>query len=465
MAKADRYAELADKIVGCLGGKDNITFVTHCVTRLRFNVKDKSLVNKEEVEKLPGVMGSQWSGDQYQVIIGQSVDDAYQLIIKKHGFAEQDAVNEDLGDAPKKKFSINSVLDVISGSITPIIPVFIGAGFVKIVVLLLEQFGVLTPDMPTDIVLTFVGDAGFYFLPIYIGGFCAKKMGANTALGMLMGGILIHPTFSAAVTAGTSLDLFGLPIYPASYSSSVIPVILAVVVMAPVEKFFARISPDSIRSITEPFFTLVVMVPLTLCVLAPIGSFLGTYLSAAIMWLYSTTGGVAVAVLSCIFPWVVMTGMHSAFMPYILDALAKGGESVLFVANIISNINQGAACLIVALKNKDPNTRSTAIGCAITAMVGGVTEPAIYGITLRFKTPMYAAMIGNFFGALVAGLGGATAYAMTGSGGLIGGLPIFLGGPISNFLWMVGGVCVGIIVTLIATFIIYKPEATEAQAA
>lgn len=462
MAKVERYAELADKIVGCLGGKDNITFVTHCVTRLRFNVKDKSLVNKEEVEKLPGVMGSQWSGDQYQVIIGQSVGDAYQLIIQKYGFAKQEAVNEDLGDAPKKKFSINTIFDAISGSITPLIPVLIGAGFVKIVVLLLEQFGILTTDMPTDVVLTFVGDAGFYFLPVFIGATAAKKFGANQGLGMLLGAMLIHPNFIAAVTGGQALDLFGLPIYPASYSSSIIPAILACAVLAPVEKFFARISPDSIRSITEPFFTLVVMVPLTLCVLAPLGSFLGTYISQAIMWLYNTTGFVGVAVFAALCPWLVMTGMHSSLMPYMLDALAAGQEFIVLPGMIISNINQGAACAAVAVKTKaNRQIRSTAASCAITAIVGGVTEPGMFGINLRFKTPMYGAMIGSFCGALVAAFGGAGAYAITGSAGLIGGLPVFLGGDIMNLVWMIVGICVGVVVTFIATLFLYKPEASE----
>ncbi len=462
MAKKERYAELADRVVELLGGKDNISFFTHCVTRLRFNVKDKSIVHVSDIEKIEGVMGCQWVGDQLQIIIGQSVGDAYDLIAEKTGLARQDAVAEDLGDAPKKKFSINTVFDAISGSITPLIDVLIGAGFIKIIVLLLEQFGILTQDMPTDIVLTFVGDAGFYFLPVFIGATAAKKFGASQGLGMLLGAMLIHPNFVAAVGEGTALDIFGLPIYAASYSSSVIPAILAVAVMAPVQRFFARISPDSIRSITEPLLTLIVMVPLTLCLLAPLGSFLGTYLSQAILWLYNTTGFFGVAVFACICPWVVMTGMHSALMPYMLDALATGAEFIVLPGMIISNIDQGAACAAVAVKTRDKNVRSTAISCAITAMVGGVTEPGMFGVNLRYKTPMYGAMIGSFCGALVAGFGGAAAHAITGSAGLLGGLPVFLGGDISNLIWMVAGVAVGVVVTFIATMFLYKPEAAEA---
>ncbi len=462
MARKERYAELAERVVELLGGKDNISFFTHCVTRLRFNVKDKSIVQDKEIEKIEGVMGCQWMGDQLQVIIGQAVGDAYDLIAERTGLARQDAVDEDLGDAPKKKFSINTVFDAISGSIVPLTPLLIGAGFIKIVVLLLEQFGLLTTDMPTDVVLTFVGDAGFYFLPVFIGATAAKKFGANQGLGMLLGAMLIHPDFIAAVTAGTSLDLFGLPIYAASYSSSIIPAILACAVLAPVEKFFARISPDSVRSITEPFFSLVVMVPLTLCVLAPLGSFLGTYISEAIMWLYNTTGFVGVAVFAALCPWLVMTGMHSSLMPYMLAALASGQEFIVLPGMIISNINQGVACAAVAIKAKSAEIRSTAASCAITAVVGGVTEPGMFGVNLRFKTPMYGAMIGSFCGALVAAFGGAGAYAITGSAGIVGGLPVFLGGDIMNLVWMVVGICVGAVVTFVATFLLFKPEASEA---
>lgn len=465
MAKADRYNELAENIVGLLGGKDNIAFFTHCVTRLRFNVKDKSLVRKPEIEKLGGVMGCQWVGDQLQVIIGQAVSDAYALIAEKNGLETQDAVDEDLGDS-RKKFSVASVFDAISGCITPIIPVFIGAGFIKIIVLLITQFSLLPAECGTMQVFTFVGDAGFYFLPVYVGAFAAKKFGANQALGMLMGAIFIHPSFIQTVTDGTPLDIYGLPIYAASYTSSVVPALLCVWVMSYVEKFFARHSPDAVRSITEPLFTLLVMLPVALCALGPIGAFVGTFIAEAIMWLYNTTGFFGVAVLSALFPWLVMTGMHSALTPYLLNSLATlGYEAVVVTANVIANINQGAACAAVAFKTKDDeNLRSVASACAITAIVGGVTEPAMFGVNLKLKTPMYGAMIGSFFGALVAGFGHAYLYTMIGSGGLFA-LPAYLGGdnPIASLAWMAGGMAVGAVVTFIATLILYKPEVAKAE--
>lgn len=465
MAKAERYAELASKVVEYVGGKDNIVFFTHCVTRLRFNVKDKSLVKGSDIEKIRGVMGCQWVGDQYQIIIGQSVSDAYNLIVKETGLEGNGSVDEDMGDAHKKKFSINAVFDAISGSITPIIPVFIGAGFIKIAVLLLTQFGLLTADNTTIQVLTFVGDAGFYFLPVFVGAFAAKKFGANMALGMMMGAIFIHPSFISAVTDGTAPSVYGIPVYATTYSSSVVPALLTVWVMSYVEKFFAKHSPDSIRSITEPFFTLLVILPLALCVLGPVGAFVGTYLSEAIMWLYNTTGFFGIAVLSAIFPWIVMTGMQPALAPYLVNAMATVGyDPIICTANVVANIDQGAACAAVAFKTKhDENLRSVASACAVTAIVGGVTEPGMFGVNLKLKTPMYGAMIGSFFGALVAGFGHAYLYSMIGSGGLFA-LPAYLGGdnPFASMAWMAAGLVVGAIVTFIATYILYKPEDAEA---
>lgn len=464
MAGRERYAELADKIVDLLGGRDNIGFFTHCVTRLRFNLKDKNLVRKEKIEKIPGVMGSQWSGDQYQVIIGQAVSDAYALIAEKTGLgAKEGAGEKGSGDCGKKrKFRPGDVLDAISGSITPLMPLLIGAGFIKIIVLVCTQLGLLAEGDPTHTILSLVGDAGFYFLPVFVGATAARKFNANIGLGMLVGAMLIHPSFIEAVNAGGALNICGIPIYGASYTSSVIPALLAVAVMAPVERFFARISPDMIRSITEPLLTLIVMIPLTFCLLAPIGAFLGTYLSAAIMWLYDTVGFVAVAVFACLCPWIVMTGMHTAMLPYMFDTFAKGlPELIITPGMLVSNIDQGVANLVVAIKSKDENMRSTAASCAVTAVLGGVTEPGMFGVNLRFKTPMYGAMIGSAAGGLVTGLMGAGAQALTTSTGLIGGFPVFISSNPMNLVGIIAGVAVGAVVTFIATYLLFKPEQAE----
>lgn len=463
MASKDRYADLADKVVELVGGADNISYFTHCITRLRFNVKDKGLVKVDEIAKVKGVMGAQWSGDQFQVIVGQAVGDAYDLIVEKTGLARQDAVDEDLGDAPKAKFSLNTVLDAISGSIAPVLPILIGAGLIQTIVVIINQFSLLPADSPTLSVLTFVGNTGFYFLPVFVGANAAKKFGANMALGMFVGAMLIHPDFIAAVDEGTAQSVFAIPIYAASYSSTVFPVILAVAAMAPIERTIAKYSPDSLRAMLEPLLTLLIIIPLTFCLLAPIGSLISTYLAEGLKWLYSVVGPLAVAIFNGLYPLLVMVGMHTGFIPIFVNNLATYGyDNIMLPGGVIVNICQGIASGVVAIKSKDKDLKSTAGSAAVTAVVGGVTEPALFGVNLKLKTPLYAVMIGSFVGALVAGFANVKAFSISGSMAVFG-LPMFLGGDMSNFVWEVVSILVGAVVTAVAAFVLYKPDAATAE--
>jgi PTS system beta-glucosides-specific IIC component len=466
MARAGKYDEMAERIIALVGGKDNINHFAHCVTRIRFDVRDKALVRTEEINKLPGAMGSVWSGDQLQVVIGQAVDDAYRLICEKNGIQEADAVDENL-DAPtggKGKVTFVSVMGDIAGCITPLIPVFVGTGFIKVIALLLELGGILTPGMPTDVVLNFVGDAGFYFMPIYIGAFTARRFGANQALGMLVGGMLIHPTFVAAIADGTALDFVGIPIYPASYASTVFPVILSVWVMSFVEKFFAKHSPEAIRNIVEPLGTLLVMIPLTFCLLGPIGAFLGSYLAVGIMAMYNSVGWIAVAIIAAFWPFLVMTGMHASLVPFLFDSIARTGQEFLILTgSIIADVDQGVAALAVALKTKDPNLRSNGISTGVTAVLSGIIEPAMYGVNLPCRTPLITSAIGSGIGGIIAGIARCHVNAMVGSAGVLGGLPAYLGDPLSNFIWMAIALGTGMVLTFVLTYAFYRP--TEAESA
>ncbi|WP_350345954.1 PTS transporter subunit EIIC [Lacticaseibacillus paracasei] len=464
MAKAKKYQDIAENVVDLLGGKDNIVFFTHCVTRLRFNVKDKTLVKKDEVDKLDKVIGEQWSGEQFQIIIGQDVGTAYKEVIEETGLSGDGEVPADDSEAmPKKKFSFNRVIDGIAGSITPLIPVLIGAGMIKVLLLLLTMIGALTTKSPTYQTLTFISDAGFYFLPVFVGATAAKKFGANQGLGMFLGAVLIHPTFAAAVAAGKGMSLFGIGIYSASYSSTIFPSILAVFLLAYVERFLTRWVPDSLKSMVVPFFALLIVTPITLWILAPAGSFIGTYMTKFMLWLYSTTGFLSVGLLAGVLPLLVMTGMHTTFAPYLIQTMASvGKEPLFFCANVISNLDQGAASLAVGIKTKhNLKLRSTALSCAVTAIVAGVTEPAMFGVNLKLKKPLYAGMIGSVLGGLVAGLGKVYCYAFIGSGGLFA-LPAFLGPSVSNLIWFLVAVAVGMIATFILTMVMYKEEAVQA---
>lgn len=460
---AKNYDALANSVIELVGGKANISYLTHCVTRLRFNLKDRALANLDEIKNVPGVLGVQWSGDQLQVIIGQAVADAYDAICKKTGLAKQEAINENLDgpDGGKKKINAAAILDKFSGCLTPLIPMMIGAGMIKVLTMVLSMLNLITADSPTYAVLTFVGDAGFYFFPVMIGATAAKKFGANMGIGMMLGAILIHPSFVAMVTGGTAVSLFGLPIYAGSYGSTVFPMVLTMAICGPVERFIAKHTPDAVRSFVEPLLTLVIMVPLMLCVLAPIGAVVGNWLSAAIMWLYDTVGFLGVAVVSGLLPLLVMTGMHASFTPYLLTSYSTlGYEAIYIPANFVSNYSTGAACAAVALKAKDASLKSSAATCAVSVFLGGVTEPGLFGVTIPLRTPLYASMIGGFAGGAVAGLFKVAAYAFPGSGSVFG-LPIFIQEGSMNFVFAILGMLVAMAVSFVMTLILYKPEATK----
>ena len=453
------YKQISSNIVGLVGGKDNISYFTHCVTRLRFNLKDASKAKKEEIDKLPGVLGSQWQNGQLQVIIGQAVGDVYKEICETNGLTMEKAVDENVDAVPAQKGIkgiIDKVFDGISGSLTPFIPALIGSGMIKVILIFADMLGA-DATSGTYQLLSFAGDAGFYFLPIIIGAFAAKKFGANQGLGMVIGGMLVYPSFAAA----TGLNFLGIPVYSNSYSSSIIPIILSCAVMAPIEKFFAKHSPEILRSVLEPLCTILVMIPLAYCLLGPIGSFLGQYLSAFVLWLYNTIGFIGVALFAAIMPFVIMTGMHGAFVPYLLQMLTDpsiGYEPIFFPALIISNINQGVAALAVALKTKSAELKSTSLSTAVTAIVAGVTEPAMYAVNFKYKTPLYGAMIGSAIGGLVAGFFKCSIQAFAGASSIIA-LPLFASAnnP-SNLTNMIIATIIGMVATFAATWVLYKEE-------
>lgn len=456
-----KYEELVSQLGGLIGGKENVSFFTHCVTRLRFSIVDKMLVQTEEIKEKKGVLGVQWAGDQLQVVIGPNVDDVYQMVCRQMGFEEnreESAPKEKTADMKKEKpkISVNAFLGFITGCIVPALPILMAVGMMKVMVLLGEMTGLLSAGTPTDTVLTFASDAGLYFLPIFVGATTAKKCGANMALGMFAGALFLHPTFVSAVSEGTALSLFGIPVYGASYGSTIFPTIMTVFVMSYVEKFVARHCPDAVRTIVEPFVTMMVTLVAGLCILGPLGAILGNYLAAGIVWLYEHVGFLGITLFSGFFPILVMTGMHQGTTPYVLQSIASlGKEPIVIIGSTIANINQGIACFAVALKTKNKELKAEALSCGITAAVAQVIEPALYGVTSKLKTPLYGAMLGSFAGAAYAGITKVMAYALAGG---IFGIPTFIIGGKGNLIHYVIAIVLGIVVTFVSTYIMFKDE-------
>lgn len=454
------YSELADKIITLVGGKENVNYFTHCVTRLRFTIKNKSLVSDEEIKTINEVIGVNWSGNQLQVIVGPIVSEVYDAICRSYDFKKEDMI-EEVNDAKKKSGVKEKFLDftaTISACLYPMINIFVAAGLLKVLLILLLYTPLITETSSTYLVLSFAADAAFYFMPIYVGAAAAKRFNSNIYIAMFLCAMLISPTFITYVTSGTELSLFGLPVYAGSYASTLFPSIMVVFVMSHVERFIEKHSPAIIKDISVPFLTILVMIPLTLCVLAPLGSVLGTYLSDFIMWLYDKTGIIAIVLFAFLYPIMVITGMHAAIVPVIFGLYATlGYEPFLWLCIVISNTNQGVATLVVSLRSKNRELKTNAMSSTITAIVAGVTEPALFGVNLKLRTPLIAAMIGNAAGAIVLALTKVIAYQIV-MGGVFFTVTGFVGENSMNVIFMIASVVVGAVVTAIITRIIYNEK-------
>lgn len=458
-----KYEELAKAIPELVGGLDNVAFFTHCVTRLRFDVKDKNLIDLNRVKRAPQTKGAQWSGNQLQIIIGGGVEEAYSCVSQVTGLGNKKGSATD-GGTEKKKFSPAAIMEFIAASITPVVTLLIGTGMLKVLMLLGTMMGLISDQGSTYQVLNFVSDAAFYFLPVFIGYAAAAKLEMNPYMGALLGAMLLHPDFVAMVGTGNPIDVFGLPVRAVTYGSSMFPAILVVWAASYVERFLRRHTPEVLRSILVPFITILVMTPVGLCVLAPLGDILGTYLSQAIIWLYETFGFIGVALFTGLHPLLVMTGMHHGMGPYLVASLADPGyEALASPATVIDNINLGVASLAVAIRTKSRRVRVNAISSSIPAILGGVTEPALFGVVMQYKKVLISTMFGGFVGGTVAGITKSVSYAFAGSYGVFGLLTFAGGNGVSGLIGIVMAVLAGAAVTFISTMILFRDNADDLE--
>ena len=402
------YKLLAEKILERVGGKNNVEELVHCMTRLRFTLKDESIVDDELVKKTKGVMGIMKKSGQYQIIIGNEVAAVYKEICNLGNF-KKDSNNKNM--KPKQKQNIFSgVLDVISGIMSPVIPALIGAAMIKVLLTVLPMIGILDSSGQTYQLLSVVGDGAFYFMPVLIAMSAARKFDANQYYAASIALILLHPNFTSMLDAingtGETLKFFNfIPVTYAYYGYSVIPIIMSVAVLPYIEKFVDKITPAITKNFLKPMLVMLIIGPIVMVVIGPLGSIFGNVLTDIVYFVHDKLGFVAVALVAAIFPFIVMTGMHHAFTPIKLGVLASVGfEGFICIAEFCSNMAQGAAALAVSVKSKNKDVKQSAGSSAFSALVAGITEPALYGTTLRFKKPMIGACIGAGLGGLVGGL-------------------------------------------------------------
>ncbi len=421
------YRKVGLNVLDAVGGKDNIKVVTHCATRLRFELKDRNKVDEARLSKMDGVLKTLESSGQYQVVIGPNVNEAYQAIqdVVDTGVKNDETAKDDR--SPWAKF-----LAIITGIFTPIIPAITAAGMVKAVLAILKVANLIDVNGQTYAILNFASDAAFYFMPFMLAASSAKIFKMSSGLAMMLAGILLHPNFKDMVSAGEVVKFAGLPVRLVSYSSTVIPIVLIVFVASYVERFANKILPEVIKFIFRPLIVMLVMIPLSLCVLGPIGAYIGDGIAALVSFIDSSAPWAIPTLMGIFTPVLVMFGLNNGLLPIATSQLAaQGFETIYGPGMLASNIAQGAASLAVAIKAKEPSTKQTALSTGFTALMG-ITEPAMYGITLRFKKVLFAVMTGGGVAGLFAGLSGLVRYSF-GSPGLAT-LPVFIGEDPSNFI-------------------------------
>ncbi len=406
MAKKAKYDELAEHFLDLIGGKANISYFTHCVTRLRVNVKDKGLVKVSEIEAVPNVVATQWSGEQLQIIIGNEVGIAYNRVCEVTGLSKEEAVDEQLDDIrPVKKRSaagiLNLFLETISSVIAPIIPAIVGCGLTQGLLYSAQIFGWIDSASATYNFFYTCANTSFYFLPVLCAFSAGKRFGCNPYLAATLGAFLIHPTVMGM--AGETIRVFGLiPIPFYDYSSSMIPAILCVYFMSWVEKGLKKIVPRMIDIIVTPLLSLLIASVVSFAVLAPVGGFVGNFVANGMIWLYERFGVIGGMIIAALDPFVLATGMQVAFSPFTVQNLATLGYDFLYPMTAASNAAMGACALYVYFKAKKKNIKALGLSTGITGLIG-VTEPVLFGLVLKYKKILWAVMIGSGVGGAIMG--------------------------------------------------------------
>lgn len=438
--------ETAKQIIQIIG-EDNITFMTHCATRLRLNVVNESDVDLDALDQVEGVIKSQLKGGQLQVIIGARVADVFEEAKKLVNLSDENVQSTEV-----KKNVITRVVEAISGCFGPVIPVLIGCGMVKSVAAILIALKWVDPTSGTYQVISLIGDLLFYFFPFFLAVSAAKKFKTHEYLALALAGALMYPliqngAINAAESGVSSLSFLGLPVLFVNYKSTILPIILSVWIMSYVYRWVNKIIPDTFKVLFVPMIVLFIMVPLELIVIGPLGTYLGQGVASIVSYLYTTNGVIGALLFGTFRPLLIIFGMHYAITPINAQLIAEYGYSVISPANLTGNLAQAGATLAVFLLLKKKAEKAEALSAGVTALFG-VTEPAMFGFNLKYKKPMIFAMLGggigaayiNFFG------GGATAVILPG----LLALPTYIA---DNYIHIIIGISISIAFALVGTLL------------
>lgn len=456
-----KYEQLAKDIIQNVGGKENVNSLTHCITRLRFKLKDENKANTDVLKNMDGVVTVIQSGGQYQVVIGNHVPEVYADVNAVAGLGGESSTAADTSGEKMSLFS--RFIDMISGVFAPTLGVLAATGMIKGLTALLVSMGVLVNTSGTYIILNAIGDCLFYFFPVFLGYTSAKKFNMNIFIGMAIGAALVYPTLSAVsagkplytLFAGTPFEspvhitFLGIPVILMTYSSSVIPIILSTYVGSKIEGFFKRVIPSVVRTFMVPFCTLLITIPLAFLIIGPVATWAGQLVGAGILAVYNLSPIVAGLLLGAFWQVFVIFGLHWGFVPIAINNLTNLGSDPILAGMFGASFAQTGVVLAILIKAKSKKLKSLSIPAFISGIFG-VTEPAIYGITLPRKKPFILSCIGGAVGGAIIGAMGTKAYIIGGLG--IFGIPSYIG-PNGFDLGFYGAI-IGMIVSFILGFVL-----------
>lgn len=454
---AKNFAAISRSIVDAIGGADNVVAVTHCMTRLRFVLNDESVVDAATLKSITGVMGVVRNDKQCQVIIGNNVSQAYAEVLKllPEGFAAA-------SDTPARNIITlkrigAGILDALIGTMSPLIPAIIGGSMVKLLAMILDMTGVFEKGASTLVILNTIGDGAFFFLPVMVAASAAVKFKTNMSLAIAIAGILVHPAFidlMAKAAQGQKVEFIGISVTAVKYTYTVIPALCMTWLLSYIEKWVDRITPVVTKNFLKPMLIMLIAAPIAIVLIGPLGIWIGTGISAVVYTVHSYLGWLSVAIMGAAWPLLVMTGMHRVFTPTIIQTIAETGkEGMVMPSEIGANLSLGGSSLAVAWRTKNPELRQTALAAAASAIVAGISEPALYGVALRLKRPLIACLISGFICGGIAGLGGLASHSMA-SPGLFTSVQFFDPSNPMTIVWVAGVMILAVVLSFVITLLL-----------
>lgn len=449
------YNKMTKDILSNVGGEENINTVSHCMTRLRLVLKDEKKVNKDAVEKINGVLGSTFGAGQYQIVLGKNLDGVYSELLKNYNFEGGEANQEKAKEPFSLKGVGKTIIDYMSGSVSPVITGLMAGGILKLVLYIATLISANVASNSTYNFISIIANVPFYFMPVLVAYGASKKLGCSPVLPMIVACTLLDPSYLALEGEQT---LFGLGVPLLKYSTTVIPTMLSTLAVFYIEKFFNKLIPGILKNVLALPLTFLVSYTLTILVLAPLGNYIGNYVVSALVWLDTFAAPLALGVLAAALPFMVMAGVHTLVAPFMLENFSSLGYDPLFRPGLLLQLLAvGGASIGTALRQKDKEQRVDLISIGVEAILAGISEPGIFGVNMKYSSAMIGCTVGAFTGGVTGGLLGIRAYVMTKN--TILALPVFQ----DTIVGAIIACAVTFVVSAVLSYILYKEKNNDVE--